>query len=178
MNTQETNKLLALMKANYSYAFKSMSQQDKYLLLNTWAFALQDLNADVVMIAAMQLISESKWIPTVAEIRKKCQSLHYSALKRDDLTEIMIAEGMLSPEETDAYNRKKQAREYIANATRHLCSEETGLKLDAILDNQAFTGIGAGKSSLSMLGDAKYQLPDGRVEGEDEQSYPDRQPHR
>jgi hypothetical protein len=45
--------LLALMKANYSYAFKTMSQQDKYLLLNTWTFTLQDLNADIVMIAVM-----------------------------------------------------------------------------------------------------------------------------
>ena len=63
MTKQEVNKLLALMKANYSYAFKSMSQQDKYLLLNTWTFTLQDLNADVVMIAAMQLISASKWLP-------------------------------------------------------------------------------------------------------------------
>ena len=79
MTQQEVNKLLALMKANYSYAFKTMSQQDKYLLLNTWTFALQDLNADVVMIAVMQLISVSKWLPTVAEIREKCQSLYYSA---------------------------------------------------------------------------------------------------
>ena len=69
MTKQEVNKLLALMKANYSYAFKTMSQQDKYLLLNTWTFALQDLNADIVMIAVMQLISVSKWLPTVAEIR-------------------------------------------------------------------------------------------------------------
>lgn len=30
MTKQEVNKLLALMKANYSYAFKSMSQQDRY----------------------------------------------------------------------------------------------------------------------------------------------------
>lgn len=77
MTKQEVNKLLALMKANYSYAFKTMSQQDKYLLLNTWTFTLQDLNADVVMIAVMQLISVSKWLPTVAEIREKCQKLHY-----------------------------------------------------------------------------------------------------
>ena len=46
MTQQEVNKLLALMKANYSYAFKTMSQQDKYLLLNTWTFTLQDLNGD------------------------------------------------------------------------------------------------------------------------------------
>ena len=74
MTKQEVNKLLALMKANYSYAFKTMSQQDKYLLLNTWTFTLQDLNADVVMIAVMQLISVSKWLPTVAEIRRSARS--------------------------------------------------------------------------------------------------------
>lgn len=84
MTKREVNKLLALMKANYSYAFKSMSQQDKYLLLNTWTFTLQDLNADVVMIAAMQLISVSKWLPTVAEIREQCRELHYAAAYGND----------------------------------------------------------------------------------------------
>lgn len=170
MTKQEVNKLLALMKANYSYAFKTMSQQDKYLLLNTWTFALQDINADVVMIAVMQLISVSKWLPTVAEIRDKCRSLYYSAAYGDDsLMERAIEEGCASQDQIELYKQKKGARDYIARATNHLrCDESAELKLDSILSNPAFTGF-------AMLGDAKYELPDGNVEGENEQGYSDRQ---
>lgn len=177
---QEVNKLLALMKANYSYAFKTMSQQDKYLLLNTWTFTLQDLNADVVMIAAMQLISVSKWLPTVAEIREQCRELHYSAAYgNDSVTEWLIEEGKLPQAEVEAYNRKRQAQRYIANATEHLRGDKPAtLKLDSILRNPAFTGIGAGKSSFDMLGEAQLELPNGGKEDEYEQGYPDRQSGR
>lgn len=164
MTKQEVNKLLALMKANYSYAFKSMSQQDKYLLLNTWTFTLQDLNADVVMIAVMQLISVSKWLPTVAEIREKCQELYYSsAYHNDSMMEWALEEGRLSPEEIEAYERKKEARKYIASATNHLRGDKPAeLQLDSILSSPAFQGLGAGKSSFAMLDKARYELTDGQ----------------
>ena len=180
MTTQDVNQLLAIMKANYSYAFKTMSQQDKYLLLNTWTFALQDLNADIVMIAVMQLISVSKWLPTVAEIREKCQKLHYSAAYwSDGITEWDIREGTASREQIEQYEQKKRVRNYIADATNHLRGDNPAeLRLDTILNNPAFAGLEAGKSSFAMLGDAKYELPDGGVEGEDEQGYPDRQSRR
>lgn len=186
MTRQEVNKLLALMKANYSYAFKTMSQQDKYLLLNTWTFTLQDLSADVVMIAVMQLISESKWLPTVADIRKKCRSLYYSASCPgnflDDLPEEDWEKCGITPpsrKQIEESQRREAMRKTIMNATCHLLgNEEAGLSLETILSNPAFTGIGTGKSSLSMLGEAKYELPDGSVEGENEQGYPDWQSRR
>ena len=62
MTIQAVNQLLAIMKANYSYAFKAMSPDERYMLLGTWAVTLQDLPADVVMLAVMQLVSQSKWI--------------------------------------------------------------------------------------------------------------------
>ena len=62
MTIQDVNQLLAIMKANYSYAFKAMSPNERYMLLGTWAVTLQDLPADVVMLAVMQLVSQSKWI--------------------------------------------------------------------------------------------------------------------
>lgn len=187
MTKQEVNKLLALMKANYSYAFKTMSQQDKYLLLNTWTFTLQDLNADVVMIAVMQLISESKWLPTVAEIRKKCQSLYYAASYAprdlfDNLSDEEREKYGIRPRsqhEIEEKERREATRKYIMDATCHLRGdEEPTLSLDSILSNPNFAALGAGNSSLAMLGEVKYELPDGSVEGEDEQGYPDRQSHR
>ena len=62
MTTQDVNQILAIMKANYNYAFKNMSQEEKYMLLCTWTVTLQDLPSDVVMLAVMQLVSQSKWI--------------------------------------------------------------------------------------------------------------------
>lgn len=167
MTKQEVNKLLALMKANYSYAFKNMSQQDKHLLLNTWTFTLQDINADVVMIAAMQLISESKWLPTVAEIRKKCQDLYYSASYRDKLFERLSENGHeFSAKEIAAQDRQEKAYEYIMSATGHLRGDKTPeLKLDNILRNPSFAGLGSGQSSFEMLEGAQYELTDGYEEG-------------
>lgn len=166
MTKQEVNKLLALMKANYSYAFKTMSQQDKYLLLNTWTFTLQDLPADVVMIAVMQLISTSKWLPTVAEIREKCQKLHYSAsYGNDHMTEWLIEEGCASQEQIKLYEQKKKARNYIASATDHLRGDKPAeLSLDSILSNQAFAGLGDGRAGMTLLGEARYEITDGREE--------------
>ena len=68
MTTEDVNQLLTIMKANYSYAFKAMSQEEKYMLLCTWTVTLQDLPTDIVMLAVMQLVSKSKWLPTVGEI--------------------------------------------------------------------------------------------------------------
>lgn len=170
MTKEEVNQLLALMKANYSYAFKNMSQQDKYLLLNTWTVTLQDINADVVMIAVMQLISVSKWLPTVAEIREGCKRLYAeAAYSTDTLMEWAIKEGRASPEQIERYEQEKAVKNYIADATNHLRGDRPArLTLESILSNTNFTGLGTGKSSLSMLGEAKYELPDGRVEGDDE----------
>lgn len=172
MTKQEVNKLLALMKANYSYAFKTMSQQDKYLLLNTWTFTLQDLPADVVMIAVMQLISTSKWLPTVAEIREKCKSLYYEAGPYSDPLDPLDDEDRRSygiPEPTEQElaekKRKNAARNYIQNATSHLRGDgKPSLTLNSILNSTTFAGLGDGRSGLSLLGEARYEITDGREE--------------
>ena len=94
MTIQDVNQLLAIMKANYSYAFKAMSPDERYMLLGTWAVTLQDLPADVVMLAVMQLVSQSKWMPTVAEIREKCREIHYAAATPDTTFDMMLANGI------------------------------------------------------------------------------------
>ena len=76
MTMDDANMLLALAKANYSYAFKGMSQAEKVMLVKSWAFALQDIPADIVMLAFMQLLTTSKWLPTVADIRAKVKDLY------------------------------------------------------------------------------------------------------
>ena len=144
MTKQEVNKLLALMRANYSRAFKGMSQQDRILMLNTWTFTLQDLDANVVMIAAMQLISSSKWLPTVAEIREKCQRLYYeSAFANCCFPYDGISTG------------KTEAMQTIAFRTNHLRGEKSAeISLDALLSNPQFAAMTSGNthSLLEAMG--------------------------
>lgn len=155
MTKAEVNKLLALMKANYSYAFKSMSRQDKILLLNTWTFTLQDLDASMVMIAVMQLISTNKWLPTVAEIREKCKELYYDAasMKSNAFFDVL-------PEE------QKAAIKAIADKTCHIRGDGPAeLSLGAMLNNPSIAAIATGRQRIELLdsagGDAwKEDMPD------------------
>lgn len=75
MNRQETNRLLAILKANYSYAFKALSTQEKRILVESWTYALRELDAEIVMMAVMRLLKVSRWMPTVAEIREEVQRI-------------------------------------------------------------------------------------------------------
>lgn len=141
MTKQEVNQLLALMRVNYSYAFKSMSQQEKYMLLNTWTFTLQDIDGSVVMLAAMQLISTSKWLPTVAEIREKCKGLYNEAAFAE--CDIFYRE---LPE------AKKAALRAIACKTSNLRGDgSAGLSLNAMLDNPKLAAMAAGRQRMELL---------------------------
>lgn len=79
MNRQEVNRLLAILKANYSYAFKTLSTQEKRILVESWAFALREIDADIVMMAVMRLLKVCKWMPTVAEIRDEVKKIGFDA---------------------------------------------------------------------------------------------------
>lgn len=141
MTKPEVNKLLALMKANYSYAFKTMSRQEKILLLNTWTFTLQDLDAGVVMIAVMQLISTNKWLPTVAEIREKCKDLYYEASFRE--CDVFFDE---LPES------KKAAYRAIVDKTSHLRGDGPAkLTLGAMMNNPGMAAIATGRAQIELL---------------------------
>ena len=172
MTIQDVNQLLAIMKANYSYAFKAMSPDERYMLLGTWAVTLQDLPADVVMLAVMQLVSQSKWMPTVAEIREKCREIHYAAATSDTTFNMMLANGMqLTPEQQREHDRREAKRKYIAEATKHLRNEDNGaLTLDSLLVNPAFEGIGTGRPSFLLQGGGRMDQRLTDAESENRQS--------
>lgn len=135
MTKTEANKLLALMQANYSYAFKHMSQTEKYMLLNSWAFALQDIDANIVMMAAMKLLTVSKWLPTVAEIREKCREMHYEA----SYAEIDGSFERLSEQERAAYR-------YIAEHTAHLRGDQKPeISIRAIMKSPQYAALTTGE---------------------------------
>lgn len=141
MTKQEVNKLLALMKANYSNAFRNMSREEKYMLLESWTFVLQDIDADVALIAAMKLISTSKWLPMVSEIREKAKALYGEAI-------CLEAEALL---DGGSVTRDQQMAEHIVQRTAHLRGEGSSeLSLRAILRNPDYAALG-GQGGFSLL---------------------------
>ena len=149
MTIQDANKLLAVAKANYSYAFKTMTKQEKIMLVHSWAFALQDIPADIVLVAFMQLLTVSKWLPTVAEIRSRVQSLYYEAA--------YSGAEMLGQKEPQ---KIKAAREYVERTTRNLRGDNPPmLTLEAILESQYMPALGTGEMDLQAIEGQYEYLP-------------------
>lgn len=137
MTIQDANKLLALAKVNYSYAFKDMTNQEKVMLVNSWAFALQDIQADIVLLAFMRLLTVCKWLPTIAEIREQIQRLH--------------SESSWEYSNREYTPKARAAREYINHNTNHLRGDDKPmLSLDTILNNGYVDMLGSGRMELDF----------------------------
>lgn len=150
MTADDANKLLALAKANYSYAFKTMTKQEKIMLVQSWAFALQDIPADIVMLAFMQLLTTSKWLPTVAEIREKVKDMYYQSA---------FSSTNLFPDPP----KVQKAKEYIAANAYRLRGDGDSheLSLDTILQGPYMANLGSGKMGFSAIEDGQTMyLPD------------------
>lgn len=143
MTIQDANKLLAIAKANYSYAFKNMTKQEKIMLVQSWAFALQDIPADIVLIAFMQLLTVSKWLPTVAEIRERVKLLNYEAI------EPRMYFGYDASKEPQ---RVRAARDYIERVTGDMRGDAPPmLSLNTILDGPYMPTLGRGEMDFQSI---------------------------
>jgi len=154
LTAQDANYLLGLAQANYGYAFKDMSKQQKVMLVESWAFGLQDIPADIVMLAFMQLVTTSKWLPTVAEIREQVKALGVKASGDlnygKDLERLCRKIGMEVHERRD--DGGDSLRRYIVEHTKHLMGRDgPGLQLDTILRGRSMTAIGSGQMGFAEL---------------------------
>lgn len=140
MTLDEANTLLGLAKANYSYAFKQMSKQEKIMLVQSWAFTLQDIPADIVTLAFMQLVAVSKWLPTPAEIREQVKKLYFSA----------ATHGLYGTGVTD--KQADRVRKYITDNTHHLRNDGLAeLSLDTILARGYGYSLGTGQQEFKAI---------------------------
>ena len=112
------------------------------------------------MMAVMQLVSKSKWLPTVAEIRAACREMHYASATPDTAFDMMVATGMpVTPEQQREHERLEAKRKYIAEATKHLRNEDTGgLAIEHLLANSALEGIGTGQPSFLLRCREQHEL--------------------
>lgn len=154
VTAQDANYLLGLAQVNFGYAFKDMTKQQKIMLVDSWAFGLQDIPADIVMLAFMQLVTTSKWIPTVAEIREQVKAI--GAKARDGLNYgkdmELLARRMGKEMRCRADDGGDAIRRYIVEKTEHLMGGDgPGLQLDAILRGRSMTAIGSGQMGFAQL---------------------------
>ena len=167
---EDANQLLGIAEANFNYAFKNMSLNQKVTLVKTWAFGLQDVPADIVMLAFMQLTTTSKWLPTVAEIREQVRELNRQARRPLDAAEDMKRLNRLyaemmgeEPPETEAKEetREDSIRRYIVENTERLSGKDgPGLQLDTLLSKGGFfTALGSGHIGFAEVeGRSPYVL--------------------
>ena len=156
MTIEDANYLLGIAEANFSYAFKNMDHDQKVTLVKTWAFGLQDIPADIVMLAFMQLTTTSKWLPTVAEIREQIRDLYCKAREKlDDVEDARRLYRMVGGEQPKEENPKSiDLCRYIVSNTEHLSTKAgPGLKLNKILNMTGgyLTAIGSGQMGFAEI---------------------------
>ena len=115
--------------------------------------------SDRIKLAVMKLLTVSKWIPTVAEIREKVQSLYYEALE--------LMPDAIEREYLD--EAKRQRNTAIANdileKTNHLRGDSTPeLTLRAIVNNPQYAQLMAGNRDVLGMTGQTFRIEDGKEE--------------
>jgi hypothetical protein len=72
---EEILKIFFLLKANYHYALKDMTPRQISDLQVLWCELLRDVDGDLLRAAALQHVANSKWFPTVAELRQSAADI-------------------------------------------------------------------------------------------------------
>ena len=81
MNREESIKLLALIKVAYPTAYKDMDNVSKQATVNMWQTTFQTVPYHIMEMAFNRFRMASKFPPTVAEMCKELQHLHWKAIE-------------------------------------------------------------------------------------------------
>lgn len=81
MNTQETRKILAVLKSYYPRFCNGISQEDAEMLVEGWAVQFADVPYSVVSLAVSKVVDTHRYLPDnpIAEIKKKITDVHWEA---------------------------------------------------------------------------------------------------
>lgn len=66
---------MSMLKAAYPNSYKDLKRQEAHGVISVWAIQLADAPAELVYLAINNLISVSKFPPSVAEVREKIVSI-------------------------------------------------------------------------------------------------------
>ena len=95
MTTEESIKMLAILKSAYPNSFKNITEETATGIINTWALHFKDISAFIVWMALNKHISTIKYPPTISEIKDKIKNLYYESLE----TMILYRNGLMELDE-------------------------------------------------------------------------------
>ena len=69
MTLQDITMILSVLKASYPNAFKSQTENEALIMRNLWFSQFKNVSADAMNKAIQTHINQSKYMPTIAEVR-------------------------------------------------------------------------------------------------------------
>ena len=79
MNTKETTQILAILKAAYPNSYKNMTPKEASGTISVWASQFAEMPANIVLMAIQKHIGRNNFPPSVFEVKKGIQELHWEA---------------------------------------------------------------------------------------------------
>jgi hypothetical protein len=76
---KEAAQILAVLKAAYPTSYNGMTKEEAMGTVTVWSIQFSDIPVDVVMVAVQKIISQSKFPPTVAEVKETLMGMYYEA---------------------------------------------------------------------------------------------------
>ena len=69
MTLQDITMILSVLKASYPNAFKGQTENEAIIMRNLWFSQFKNVSADAMNKAIQTHINQSKYMPTIAEVR-------------------------------------------------------------------------------------------------------------
>lgn len=80
MNRKETAQVLAILTVGYPKYYKNMTDEELQGFVSLWSMQFANIPADIVLMALNKVISQKEQHPpTIAEVKKKLESVHWEA---------------------------------------------------------------------------------------------------
>ena len=102
MNRKEALQVLAILKASYPNHYRNLTQEDATGIVSVWALQFANVPADIVLMALNKAIDNCNYPPSIAEVKKKLESVHWEAY---EIIERHYKHKNLSAEELATYKR-------------------------------------------------------------------------
>lgn len=79
MTESDTKKVLAMLKAAYPNAFKTMTREEAFGMIHVWQMQFSALSPELVILAVNRLVSKSTFPPTIAEVKSELHDVYMDA---------------------------------------------------------------------------------------------------
>ena len=83
MTLQDITIILSVLKASYPNAFKSQTENEAIIMRNLWFSQFKNVSADAMNKAIQTHINQSKYMPTIAEVRDLLGEVNAIEMKTD-----------------------------------------------------------------------------------------------